>query len=165
MIQKKVCMLGAFAVGKTSLVARFVKNLFSEKYLTTVGVKIEKKILTVGNQNVLLMLWDLAGEDEFLQVRMSYVRGAAGYFLVADGMRRNTLEVITMLQQRVEETIGQVPFLVLLNKVDVQGQWEVDARALKELKQKDWEVFLTSARTGAGVENAFLELTKRILEP
>jgi hypothetical protein len=52
-----------------------------------------------------------------------------------------------------------------LNKVDVQGQWEVDARALKELKQKDWEVFLTSARTGAGVENAFLELTKRILEP
>jgi len=164
MIQKKICMLGAFAVGKTSLVSRFVKSLFSEKYLTTVGVKIEKKLLTVGNQDVSLMLWDLAGEDEFLQVRMSYVRGSSGYFLVADGTRRNTLDTMMSLQQRVEESIGQVPFIVLLNKVDLREQWEVDNAAINELTQKGWPVVLTSARTGAGVEDACLVLTKRMLE-
>jgi small GTP-binding protein len=164
MIQKKICMLGAFAVGKTSLVSRFVKSIFSEKYLTTVGVKIEKKALTVGNQDVSLMLWDLAGEDEFLQVRMSYVRGSSGYFLVADGTRRNTLDTMTSLQQRVEDSIGQVPFIVLLNKADLREQWEVDDAAINELTQKGWQVVLTSARTGAGVEDAFLALTKRMLE-
>jgi small GTP-binding protein len=164
MIQKKICMLGAFAVGKTSLISRFVKSIFSEKYLTTVGVKIEKKALTVGSQDVSLMLWDLAGEDEFLQVRMSYVRGSSGYFLVADGTRRNTLDTMMSLQQRVEESIGQVPFIVLLNKVDLREQWEIDDAAINELMQKGWPVFLTSARTGAGVEDAFLVLTKRMLE-
>jgi small GTP-binding protein len=164
MIQKKICMLGAFAVGKTSLVSRFVKSIFSEKYLTTVGVKIEKKALTVGNQDVFLMLWDLAGEDEFLRVRMSYMRGSSGYFLVADGTRRNTLDTVMSLQQRVEESIGQVPFIVLLNKVDLREQWEIDDAAINELTQTGWPVFLTSARTGAGVEDAFLVLTKRMLE-
>jgi small GTP-binding protein len=110
------------------------------------------------------MLWDLAGEDEFLQVRMSYVRGSSGYFLVADGTRRNTLDTMMSLQQRVEESIGQVPFIVLLNKVDLREQWEIDDAAINELIQKGWPVFLTSARTGAGVENAFLVLTKRMLE-
>jgi small GTP-binding protein len=164
MIQKKICMLGAFAVGKTSLVSRFVKSIFSEKYLTTVGVKIEKKLLTVGDQDVSLMLWDLAGEDDLLQVRMSYVRGSSGYFLVADGTRRNTLDTMMSLQQRVEESIGQVPFIVLLNKVDLREQWEVDDAAINELTQKGWPVVLTSARTGVGVEDAFLVLTKRMLE-
>jgi small GTP-binding protein len=164
MIQKKICMLGAFAVGKTSLVSRFVKSIFSEKYLTTVGVKIEKKMLTVESQDVTLMLWDLAGEDEFLQVRMSYVRGSSGYFLVVDGTRRNTLDTMTSLQQRVEETIGQVPFIVLFNKADLRKQWEVDDAAINELTQRGWPVCLTSARTGAGVEDAFLALTKRMLE-
>jgi small GTP-binding protein len=164
MIQKKICMLGAFAVGKTSLVSRFVKSIFSEKYLTTVGVKIEKKMLTVGNQDVSLMLWDLAGEDEFLQVRMSYMRGSSGYFLVADGTRRSTLDTMMSLQQRVEESIGQVPFIVLLNKVDLREQWEVDDAAINELTQKGWPVVLTSASSGAGVEDAFLVLTKRMLE-
>jgi len=164
MIQKKICMLGAFAVGKTSLVSRFVKSIFSEKYLTTVGVKIEKKLLSVRDQEVSLMLWDLAGEDEFLQVRMSYVRGSSGYFLVADGTRRNTLDTMMSLQQRVEESIGQVPFIVLLNKVDLREQWEINDAAINELTQKGWPVALTSARTGAGVEDAFLVLTKKMLE-
>ena len=164
MIQKKICMLGAFAVGKTSLVSRFVKSIFSEKYLTTVGVKIEKKMLTFENQDVTLMLWDLAGEDEFLQVRMPYVRGSSGYFLVADGTRRNTLDTMMSLQQRVEKTIGQVPFIVLLNKAALREQWEADDAAINELARRGWPVHLTSAKTGTGVEDAFLALTKRMLE-
>src|ERR1051325_7234218 len=74
LIQKKICMLGAYAVGKTSLVARFVRSIFSEKYHTTIGVKIDKKTLRVDDQELSLILWDLAGEDDFYQVRMSYLR-------------------------------------------------------------------------------------------
>jgi GTPase SAR1 family protein len=66
-------MLGAYAVGKTSLVARFVRGIFSDKYLTTVGVKIDKKTIEIANREMSLILWDLAGEDEFYQVRRSYL--------------------------------------------------------------------------------------------
>ena len=86
--QKKVCMLGAFSVGKTSLVKRFVQSIFSETYLTTVGVKIDKKNVELSDRIVTLILWDLAGEDDIASLRMSYLRGSAGYVLVADGTGR-----------------------------------------------------------------------------
>jgi GTPase SAR1 family protein len=92
MIQKKICMLGSFAVGKTSLIRRFVESIYSEAYHTTVGVKIDKRVVRHNDSDVTLVLWDLYGEDEFQKMRWPYLRGAAGYLLVADGTRRNTLE-------------------------------------------------------------------------
>ena len=77
MLQKKICLLGAFGVGKTSLVRRYVDTIFSDAYLTTVGVKIDKKLLTVGGEQMALILWDIAGEDDIAAVRVSYLRGAA----------------------------------------------------------------------------------------
>src|SRR4029453_515125 len=94
MIQKKICMIGAYAVGKTSLVTRFVESIFSTKYLTTVGVKINKKTITLDGKEITLILWDLHGEDEFQKLRLSYLRGSSGYILVADGTRRDTLEKV-----------------------------------------------------------------------
>ena len=102
MIQKKVCMLGAFAVGKTSLVARYVHSIFSDKYLTTIGVKIDKKPVSLLRGEMELILWDIYGEDEFQKVRMSYLQGASAYLLVADGTRRATLEVAASLQRAAE---------------------------------------------------------------
>lgn len=96
--QKKVCMLGAFSVGKTSLVKRFVQSIFSETYLTTVGVKIDKKNVVLSDRIVTLILWDLAGEDDIASLRMSYLRGSAGYVLVADGTRPSTLEIALSLR-------------------------------------------------------------------
>ncbi len=78
MISKKVCLLGGFAVGKTSLVARFVHGVFSEKYLTTIGVKIDKRSMTVDDDELDLVIWDIYGEDDYQRVRMSYLRGASG---------------------------------------------------------------------------------------
>ena len=163
MIKKKICMLGAFAVGKTSLVARFVKSIFSEKYLTTVGVKIDKKNLSVGDQEMLLMLWDLAGEDEFLQVRMSYLRGSDGYFLVADGTRRATLDKAIELQQRAETEIGDVPFILLINKADLKSEWEIQESEVAALIEKGWAVFETSAKTSANVEEVFQLIGEKML--
>jgi small GTP-binding protein len=162
--KKKVCMLGAFAVGKTSLVMRFVHSIFVDNYYTTIGVKIDKKELAIGTQQVNLVLWDLAGEDEFLQVHMSYLRGSSGYLLVADGTRPATLDTARSLQKRVAAAIGYVPFVLLLNKSDLTAGWEVGEEALADLREKGWDIIVTSARSGLGIEEAFLTLGKKILE-
>ena len=163
MIQKKVCMLGASAVGKTSLVARFVQSIFSDKYLTTVGVKIDKKAVTLDGQDVLLMLWDMQGEDRFQKVQMSYLRGASGYLLVADGTRRDTLDRARLLQKEAESVAGAVPFVLLLNKADLVDDWEVDDAALEDLRAAGWSIERTSARTGEHVEETFSALAARMI--
>lgn len=163
MIQKKVCMLGTFAVGKTSLVARFVKSIFSEKYHTTVGVKIDKKSVTIGEQQVSLVLWDIHGEDEFQKIRQSYLRGTSGYLLVADGTRRATLDAAVTLQQNIEGITGPVPFILLLNKSDLTEEWELEEEAVAALQASGWLVIKTSARTGVGVEEAFIALAGKML--
>ena len=163
MIQKKICMLGAFAVGKTSLVSRFVRSVFSEKYLTTLGVKIDKKMVRVDDKEVMLMLWDLAGEDEFNHVRTSYLKGASGYLLVVDGTRPDTLKTALDLNEMIEATIGQTPFVTLCNKVDLVDKWRISEERLAELKSRGWLCLETSAKTGQGVENAFHLLAEIIL--
>ncbi len=164
MLKKKICMVGSFAVGKTSLVQRFVQSIFSEKYLTTVGVKIDKKTIDVGGKIVDLMLWDLQGEDEFQKLSTSYLRGASGYFLVIDGTRASTLEGALTIKTKVDDALGDVPFLVLVNKADLMDQWELDEGRLKELEDRQWPFTRTSAKTGEGVDDAFRDLTRRMLE-
>ncbi len=164
MIQKKICMLGSFSVGKTSLVARFVSSVFSDKYLTTVGVKIDKKTLTLDGTEVALMLWDIYGEDDFQKLRMSYLRGAAGYLLVVDGTRRATLDIALQVHQTVREQVGAMPFVLCLNKADLRGQWEIDLDLIAErARTEGWVVIETSAKRGVGVEEAFTTLTARLL--
>jgi len=164
MIQKKVCMIGSFGVGKTSLVARFVRSIFSEKYHTTVGVKIDKKVVEVGEKQVTLVLWDIAGEDALTTVRASQLRGASGYILVVDGQRRATYETAFDLQRRVGEAIGSVPFLCVLNKSDLRERWEVTEDDVEALRQSGWPVLFSSAKTGEGVEDVFQELATAILK-
>ncbi len=155
-------MLGAFAVGKTSLVARYVHSIFSEKYHTTVGVKIDKKVIEADNQEVGLVLWDLYGEDQFQRVQSFYLRGSSGYLLVADGTRAETLEVAQSIQQRAQEILGPIPFILMLNKHDLP--WEINEVEVSRLRAKGWEIRYTSAKTGEGVEESFMALAKAMLE-
>lgn len=165
MIQKKICLLGAFAVGKTSLVSRFVKSLYSDQYLTTVGVKVDKKAVSLGDKEVNLIVWDLAGEDEFQKVSMDYLRGAAGYLLVADGTRLGTLETARMLRQRVADNVGEIPFVFIVNKNDLSAEWEIDDQAIADCQAAGWTVIRSSAKTGEGVEEAFKLLAEKICGP
>jgi small GTP-binding protein len=164
MIQKKICMLGTFAVGKTSLVRRFVESIYSNKYHTTVGVKVDKKIVKVDSKEIALLLWDIEGTESEHDFRKSYLRGAAGYLLVVDGTRRDTLYKALALQSRAEETIGPVPFLMLMNKSDLADLWQIDKREREALEQRNWTVIDTSAKTGHGVEEAFLVLAEKLME-
>jgi small GTP-binding protein len=158
MLQKKICMLGAFGVGKTSLVRRFVDTIFSDNYLTTVGVKLDKKSVTVGGNVVNLILWDIAGEDDAVAVRTTYLRGSAGYLLVVDSTRPATLAVARAIQSRADAEIGKVPFILLLNKCDLVEEWAIPDSELEALTALGWTIRRTSAKTGTSVEGVFQEI-------
>jgi len=164
MIQKKICLLGAFAVGKTSLVQQYVNSLFSEKYLTTLGVKIDKKITQVGATEVKLMIWDLAGEDKFMEVRMSYLRGSSGFIFVVDGTRRGTLETVLRLEEKITTEIGKLPSILLINKSDIKKEWQIDDETIADLSEKGWLIYQTSAKDGNHVDDAFQGLARKMLE-
>lgn len=157
-------MLGSFGVGKTSLTAKFVYSQYKEEYHTSVGVKVDKKLVQVDGSDVTLMLWDMAGEEEGVPVKLSYVRDAAGYILVIDGSRGNTLDVAVSIQDRVQTNIGDLPFVVAINKADQRESWEIDASQLADLGARGWQLFETSAKTGEKVEAAFLTLASLMLK-
>jgi len=161
---RKICMIGDFAVGKTSLVSRFVNSSFDERYLTTVGVKIDTKAITLPSGDPLkLVLWDIAGKSAFTRIDTSYLRDASGYLLVIDGTRPDTMENAVALQGVVEQQLGNVPFSVMLNKADLQAQWALNADLVAGLRSRGWPVGRTSALSGAGVEQAFTGLGGRLV--
>jgi small GTP-binding protein len=162
-VQRKVCMLGATAVGKTSLVRRFVESMFSEKYQATIGVKIDRKLVELGETTVSLLLWDLQGEDEFQRVRLSYLRGASGLIYVADGTRPDTLLTTRSLRALAQETVGDVPSLLFLNKSDLAEQWTLDDAFLEANGPVGVPTLRTSARTGDQVEAGFQQLVRRMV--
>ncbi|MBT3204791.1 MAG: GTP-binding protein [Gammaproteobacteria bacterium] len=164
MFKMKVCMLGAFAVGKTSLVQQYVNSIFSEKYQTTLGVKIDKKSLQVDGQQLELILWDLAGEDEFMEVRSSYLRGSSAVILVADGTRAETLDIAIKLKNKAFRELGEIPFILLINKKDLIESWTIDQLTLKQLENDGWYILKTSAKDSENVEDAYQALAQQLLE-
>jgi small GTP-binding protein len=163
MLQKKICMLGSFAVGKTSLVRRFVESIYSEVYQTTVGVKIDKKNMQMDGKEVSLVLWDIYGEDDYQKMRWTYLRGASGYLLVADGTRKATLEQAVSLEQKVREVAGAIPFVLVINKSDLIRDWELDPALEAQWAAQGWSILHSSAKTGEGVEESFSLLTRKML--
>ena len=162
MIQKKVCMVGLFGTGKTSLVQRFVHSRFSERYLTTVGVKIDRKEVDLDGAGITIVLWDLAGRDGHEDITASYLRGAHGILYVADGTRRETSDQLPELRALARDAAGDVPGVVALNKSDLADRWAL-ARRDEEALARDWDLVRTSAKTGDGVEEAFQRLARATL--
>jgi small GTP-binding protein len=158
----KICMLGATGVGKTSLVERFLRSIFSDTYRTTIGVKIEVRQVRRGDREADLVVWDLSGQDEFQGVRLSYLRGASGYVLVIDGTRPETVATAVTLHAAARTAIGDVPFVAMVNKADLVASWDIDARDLDMLARMGWRILRTSAKTGAGVAEAFEALVDAI---
>jgi hypothetical protein len=162
-IQKKICLLGSFSVGKTSLISRYVNSLFSEKYLTTVGVKIDKKLLTVAGQELMLMIWDIAGEDDFSTIRESYLKGLAGYVIVMDGTRLNSYYGGIKIYERVRALNGEIPVVFAINKADLKAEWQLETAHLKQLDQYGYPVLETSAKLDSGVDTMFISLATQLM--
>ncbi len=157
--RKKICLIGDFAVGKTSLVRRYVDHVFSEDYMTTVGVSIvTREVQLDRNARVKLVIWDIAGADKLTTVSRAYLAGANGYILVADGTRRQTLETAMELEKAANAALNHPRSIKLINKHDLADAWEADDQD----GLADWQI--TSAKSGEGVEQAFLTLARRFLD-
>ena len=150
-------MVGDFSVGKTSLTQKFVNNVFSDKYLTTIGVKIDTA--EVGDTK--LIVWDVAGRDSLSPINASYLVGAAGVVLVCDGTRQNTVTGLIDIWQTVKNRIGEVPVVVALNKADVD-EWSVSDEIRSQFSADGWELFETSAKDGRNVDILFQSLVEKI---
>jgi small GTP-binding protein len=165
MLQKKICMVGMFGTGKTCLVQRYVHSLFSVKYLTTVGVKIDRREVQASGQPVMLMLWDLEGRDEVRNINPSYLKGAHGVLYVVDGTRRDTFDKLFEIRDLVTKTVGAVPSVVALNKSDLADQWQLANADDKRLATEGLFALRTSAKSGANVEAAFQHLADATIAP
>jgi small GTP-binding protein len=173
-ISKKVCLLGDFAVGKTSLVRRFVYDLFDDKYLSTIGVKVSRKTVAVHNEDgvveLTVMLWDLAGSEEFDRVRASYLRGSAGAVLVCDLTRPETLDSLQRYVDELQVASPGAQLILAANKRDLVEPSPRDGlRALSseeveaEASNLDTPCYHTSAKTGDEVEDLFRHLSRMLV--
>lgn len=160
----KICVLGEFAVGKTSTVARCVSNTFSEVYLTTVGVKVDSKSLSLSaDQEVRLVLWDIAGSNTLDQVRTNYILGAHALLLVADGTREPTVATALGLRDQAQLILDRdLPSVLMLNKADLVGEWSVSHGRIRDVEHA-LPIISASAKTGEGVEEALRELAKALM--
>lgn len=157
---RKICLLGDYGVGKTSLVARYVRQTFSERYLSTVGVKIDTKLVELGDRDKLkLVIWDIAGEVDVGQAHIAYLRGVSGALVVADGTRAPTAKSAQSLLELLHRHCGSVPVLALANKADLSAEWELPSDAQLSA-DNPWRN--VSAMEDHGVEEAFVELARRI---
>ncbi len=163
MLAKKICMVGAFAVGKSSLVRRYVESLFNEKYHTTIGVKIDKKIVAVDSEKVRLMIWDIEGVDIFTDLNPTYLRGASGIVLVVDHTRENSVASASSILNIVTQHLDTVPLVLMVNKKDLSCEFGVTRQQITALGIEPENTFLTSAKTGESVESAFRRLAELML--
>jgi len=150
-------MIGDFSVGKTSLTQKFVNNVFSDEYLTTIGVKID----TADVGSTKLIVWDVAGRDSLSPINASYLVGAAGVVLVGDGSRPHTVDGLLGIWETVKGRIGEVPVVVALNKADLED-WSVSDERILQFQALDWDVFKTSAKDGSNVADLFERLVDKL---
>jgi small GTP-binding protein len=167
-ISKKVCLLGDFAVGKTSLMRRFVYDLFSDKYISTIGVKVSRKTVAIPIAEdiveLTMMLWDLGGSEEFNLVRASYLRGAAGAVLVCDLTRPGTLGGIQTCADELLSTNPGARFILAANKCDLTDQRRLTQEQIEAAAANvNAPYYLTSAKTGDEVETLFRHLGRLLV--
>ncbi|MCF6352708.1 MAG: GTP-binding protein [Cyclobacteriaceae bacterium] len=160
-LSKKVILLGYFGVGKTSLIQKFVHRKFSEEYITTIGVRVDKKVVTINGREISLIIWDIAGENAHQKVPQAYRMGAHGAIFVFDVTRPSTYDNIEVDIKHMQSILPPMPFVLVGNKKDLISEQKLNDLQ-KKLPQNDY--FFSSAKTGEQVEEAFAKLAKLIVQ-
>ncbi len=169
-LKRKICLLGAFAVGKTSLVERFVHARFDEKYLTTVGISVSQKLMppiqsrhSGRTVQYMFLIWDIAGLEKFDPMVMNYFRGASGALAVADLTRPETIDKLGPICKKFMSVNPHAALVTIGNKLDLFKDNQAAHSGLKQLASEySAELMLTSAKSGDGIEEAFSSLSHNL---
>ncbi len=159
-VSKKIILTGSFCVGKTSLISRFVYQRFPFSYQTTLGVRIDKKVTTLDDVKVNMIIWDIGGEQSQVRVPEAYYLGSSGVIYVFDLSRPASFMNIDKDINHIKKKLPNVPIILVGNKVDL-----LEKRTLEEVQSilplpAD---FYTSAKEGKNVENVFLKLAQDMI--
>jgi len=167
MISKKITLIGDFSTGKTSLIRRFVDNEFSDKYLSTIGVKISKKVIDIEDTKVQGLIWDIEGGTDTKPINQTYLRGMHGCIIASDITREETMSNVKNYIKIIQDISKDVPFVVVLNKydkVEEKDAQEVYVDLMVELNLTEDRLYFTSAKTGLGVDMVFTTLAKLLIQ-
>ena len=164
--QYKILFLGDTSVGKTSLLIRYTDNKFEEDSLPTVGVDVRNKYLSLEKKKIRLDIWDSAGQERFKNIAKNYFHGANGIIFVYDITNKNTFETLKVWLREVQNDVSEETEMIIVgNKIDLNEKREVNYELMENLgKKNNIEVFETSAKTGEGVEEIFIFLTKKLFQ-
>ncbi|NJN18436.1 MAG: GTP-binding protein [Oscillochloris sp.] len=163
-LTQKICLLGDFSVGKTSLVRQFVEGRFDDRYLSTIGVRVSRRQAVVNAHELSLLIWDIAGSEAFSQVVHNYYAGSGGALLVCDLTRLDTLGTLERYSAEFRQINPAAHLVLLANKLDRSSERAIEHQQLADFAARlniPW--YLTSAKTGAGVEASFLDLSAAII--
>jgi small GTP-binding protein len=158
-LRKKICFIGASAVGKTSLIANYASEPFSSKYHSTLGARITRATLVIKARLRELIIWDIKGETEFYHFPQAYLRGSDGFVFVADGTRPATCDQVLEQRERVFKSMGERPHVLLCNKVDLSQLWTLSETDIERMRANIPNIFTCSARDGNGIRLAMETLT------
>jgi small GTP-binding protein len=165
---KKVCLLGDPAVGKTSLIRKYVYDVFDDSYIPTIGTKVTKKSLefTIGDSliHLSILIWDILGQKEFMTFHRTYYQGSEAGLLVCDATRPETIENLRTWIASFEESIGKVPIIFLVNKTDLIDTSTYDDTVIQGLcDEHGTRYYFTSAKNGDNVELAFKAISESLV--
>ncbi len=168
-VKVKICLVGNSAVGKTSLIRKYVMDIFDDRYISTLGTKVSKKRLIVKRDNLdidlTLSIWDILGQEEFAQIQSTAFKGSKGAFIVCDFTRVDTLHNVSHWTDKLKDASGNIPIVLLANKADLTGQYSFSENDVKNYStQLDMPYYLTSAKFGDNVIKSFFTLSKLVVD-
>ena len=161
----KLVLIGDTCVGKSCLLVRFADDCFNDNYITTIGVDFRFRTLQINKDTIKLQIWDTAGQERYRTITNAYYKGADGIMIVFDMCSKESFKSLDLWLKEVEKHSGDdVTIIVLANKSDVEEAVEVTENDMKKFEQeKGIKIIKTSAKTGAGVDHSFLEMTKKLI--
>ena len=167
-LKVKICLVGDSAVGKTSLIKKFVLDIFDDSYITTIGTKITKKTITfdIDDKEIIMdmMIWDIMGQASFRSLLQdAYFYGAHGVLAVSDSTRPETANSLHDWMSSTKQVVGDVPTLFLANKCDLEPK-VTQEQLTSEVSQYGGKAMFTSAKTGENVAEAFQALGEDIID-